>query len=442
LAGAWRSVGSSLKRNKQVAEDDAKFSFGAELGVDETQVGGWLVGAFADGGVIKPGVELNGTSELTNGIKIVDVDSHFSEKPDLWTARLPAAMKRRAPYMKREGRMDYWFIGDKLISPGGASVIDKSRDKTLGRLSLPTMEQMHPGAYDVDARLVFMDDMGIHSQICYPNGFASSSVSLLNWVDKEFAEVLLKVYNDDRGDAQKQSGNRLLPMALLPVWDSKAMGKEALRCVEEYDVKGFNLPDRPEQFGLPTFNDDHWAPLFELCNDKGIPINFHIATGGIDGFGITWKDLDFQKKLAVGSMLFYIGNAATLGNFIVSGVLDKYTKLKIVSVESGIGWIPFLLEALEYQIDEMMPDYKMDRRPIEYFRDQMYASFWFEKVAPSKMLDLIGPDNVMFETDFPHPTALYPDPQAHLTEVLADLDKSVVRKILQENAQRCYNLDL
>lgn len=425
-----------------MSDDGEKFSFGAELGVDETQVGGWLVGAFKDGGVIKKAADLKGTSALTKDIKIVDVDTHLTEKGDLWTSRMPAGMKDRAPYLKREGAMDYWFIGDKLIAPGGASVIDKNRDKRLGRLSIPRIDEIHPAAYDVKSRLKFMDDLGVHTQICYPNGFASSSVSLLNWVDKELAELLIKIYNDDRGEVQKTSGNRLLPMALLPVWDSKAMGKEALRCVEEYDVKGFNLPDRPEQFGLPTFNDDHWAPLFELCDSRAMPINFHIATGGIDGFSMTWKDLDFQKKLAVGAMLFYIGNAATLANFIVSGLLDKYTKMKIVSVESGVGWIPFLLEALEYQIDEMMPDHKTQRRPVEYFRDQMFASFWFEKVAPAKMLELIGPDNVMFETDFPHPTALYPDPQAHLTEVLGDVNKSYVRKILQENAERCYNLDL
>ena len=58
------------------------------------------------------------------------------------------------------------------------------------------------------------------------------------------------------------------------------------------------------------------------------------------------------------------------------------------------------------------------------------------------MLDIIGPDNVMFETDFPHPTALYPDPQAHLTETLSGLDKTLLRKVLQDNAARCYNLKL
>ena len=422
--------------------EDGKFGFGEALGVDATQVGGWLVDAFKPGGVIRPGVELTGTTKLTDGIKIVDVDTHFTESPDLWTARLPDSLKARGPHIKRVGAMDYWHIGDQLVSPAGASVIDKNRNKLLGRLSLPTLDQIHPAAYDTKERLKFMDDMGIYAQICYPNSFASSSVSLLNWVDKDFAEVLIKIYNDDRAHQQKESGERLFSMALLPVWDSKAMAREAQRCIEELNMKGFNLPDRPEQFGLPGFLTDHWAPFFEICNERSVPINFHIATGGIDGFSITWDGLDFGRKLAVGAMLFYIGNAATMGNFIVSGILDKYTKLKIVSVESGVGWIPFMLEALEYQVDEMMPEQKLQRRPIEYFRDQMFASYWFERVAPQKMLDIIGPDNVMFETDFPHPTSLYPDPQAHITASLGGVDKVTLRKVLQDNAVRCYNLKL
>ena len=425
-----------------MADDDGKFGFGEQLGVEATQVGGWLVDAFKPGGVIKPGVELHGSSTLTNDIKIVDVDTHFSERPDLWTARLPESMKSRAPYIKRVGAMDYWHIGEQLISPGGACVIDKKRNKTLGRLSLPTIDQIHPAAYDTKERLKFMDDMGIWAQICYPNSFASSSVSLLNWVDKEFAETLIQIFNDDRAHEQKVSGERLFSMALLPVWDSKAMAKEARRCIEDLNMKGFNLPDRPEQFGLPGFMSDHWAPFFEICDAKAIPINFHIATGGIDGFSITWEGFEFARKLAVGAMLFYIGNAATLGNFIVSGLMDKYPRMKIVSVESGIGWIPFLLEALEYQVDEMMPGAGLQRRPIEYFRDQMFASFWFEKTAPQKMLDIIGPDNVMFETDFPHPTSIYPDPQAQIIEALGGVDKVTLRKVLQDNAVRCYNLTL
>ena len=87
-------------------DQEQKFGFSEGLGVDETQVGGWLVGAFRPGGKLLPAVEHYGTTELTRDLKIVDVDSHFTEKSDLWSARLPEGMKSKAPYIKRVGDMD------------------------------------------------------------------------------------------------------------------------------------------------------------------------------------------------------------------------------------------------------------------------------------------------------------------------------------------------
>src|SRR5690606_12132119 len=106
------------------------------------------------------------------------------------------------------------------------------------------------------------------------------------------------------------------------------------------------------------------------------------------------------------------------------------------------GWVPFVLEALEYQVDEMMPETKLQRRPTEYFRDNIFASFWFEKESLYKVLETIGPNNAMFETDFPHPTSIYPDPQTHIKHALGALESSTLCKILQDNAVRCYNLTL
>ncbi|MDO9487187.1 MAG: hypothetical protein Q7J32_02355 [Sphingomonadaceae bacterium] len=105
-----------------MADQDVKVGFGEKL--DLSDLGGWLVGAFRPGGTKKKGVELNGTSELTKGLKIIDVDTHLSERGDLWTARLPAALKSKGPYVKRVGHLDYWHIGEDAISPAGVSVID------------------------------------------------------------------------------------------------------------------------------------------------------------------------------------------------------------------------------------------------------------------------------------------------------------------------------
>ncbi|MDE2043466.1 MAG: amidohydrolase family protein, partial [Alphaproteobacteria bacterium] len=131
-----------------------------------------------------------------------------------------------------------------------------------------------------------------------------------------------------------------------------------------------------------------------------------------------------------------------LGNWMVSGRLDRHPKLKIGLIESGAGWVPFAVEALEHQFNEMLPKYSkiLTRRPWAYFRDHFMCTFWFESVAPKLLLETIGVDNVMFETDFPHPTSLYPGVQAHLKDVLGGHSRAVQKKVLQDNAVRFYNL--
>ena len=111
-------------------------------------------------------------------------------------------------------------------------------------------------------------------------------------------------------------------------------------------------------------------------------------------------------------------------------------------MESGIGWVPFLLEAMDYQFEETVPTERegLSMKPSEYFRRQIFASFWFESFGPRATIEAIGEDNVMFETDFPHPTCLYPKAQEHITEVLTDLDEGIREKVLRTTAERIYHL--
>jgi predicted TIM-barrel fold metal-dependent hydrolase len=111
-------------------------------------------------------------------------------------------------------------------------------------------------------------------------------------------------------------------------------------------------------------------------------------------------------------------------------------------IESGMGWIPFAIEALEHQFDEMLPRMSkvLQRRPWEYFRDQFWCTYWFEKVGPMQLLETIGFDKVLFETDFPHPTSLYPGVQEHIVHTLGGYDYEVKKKVLQTNATKLYNL--
>jgi predicted TIM-barrel fold metal-dependent hydrolase len=140
----------------------------------------------------------------------------------------------------------------------------------------------------------------------------------------------------------------------------------------------------------------------------------------------------------------YLNNAGVIGNIIYSGVLERYPTLQFVSVESGVGWIPFLLKALDYQVGEMTPG-SMDNlsmAPSDYFRRQIHSCFWFERSGIAEAIESVGGDHLMFETDFPHPTCIYPDGLDYADAALEGVDADTVAGIMGLNAARLYRIPL
>lgn len=142
--------------------------------------------------------------------------------------------------------------------------------------------------------------------------------------------------------------------------------------------------------------------------------------------------------------MLYLSNARIIGNLIYSGILERHPGLQVVSVESGIGWIPFFLEALDYQAVETAPDSLdfLSMKPSDYFRRQIYSCFWFEQEGLLDDLRHVGYDRCMFETDFPHPTCLYPDPLVRVAATLEPLDFDIRKKLLSTNAAELYRIEL
>lgn len=114
----------------------------------------------------------------------------------------------------------------------------------------------------------------------------------------------------------------------------------ARRCID-MGLKGFVLPDKPENIKVPGYADDWWAPVLELCNETGTPINFHISAA-IDPSTVIWEGFSFQKKLTIYPIMHSLVCAATLGKWMVSGLLDRYPKLNDIPADAGrliAGWI-------------------------------------------------------------------------------------------------------
>jgi predicted TIM-barrel fold metal-dependent hydrolase len=381
--------------------------------------------------------------DVLAGIKIIDCDTHFTEPPDLWTRVAPAKFRDRVPQMRQVDGKSRWFVDGIDFSGPGESVVDNNDVKGHGLFTLDNFEAMSLAASNVKARLKIMDGQGVYKQILF-SGAAGHGVSKFMSVvkDDELRLACIAGYNDAVAEVQAESGGRILPQALLPYWDSKLMAAEARRCVEVLNLTGFDILDKPEKLGLPNYDNEYFAPFWEYCNATRTPIDIHIGAVTTNPTSIPWDSFAFEKALTVWSIMAYISNAGAIANFLLSGLFDRYPNLKVISVESGVGWIPYLLEALEYQVDEMMPNEAkhLKKRPTEYFLDNMYGCFWFEKGSLKATVDLLGDRNWLFETDFPHPTCYYPDSSQKIAGALAALPFESRKRILQDNAAELYKL--
>lgn len=381
-------------------------------------------------------------------IGIIDVDAHISEPHDLWSSRAPARWKDRLPRVTQVDGKRTWVVDDIVLGgTGPASVVRKDGSKSKGVEFFGwQMEDVHRASWDMNARLEILDGFGIQAQIIYPNVAGFGSQNFMKVEDHELRRACATVYNDAMAEIQADTGGRILPMALMPWWNIDHCVAEIARA-SEMGLRGIVMCSDPDSIGLPDLGDDAWSPFWEACNDTELPVNFHIGASetSFNMFGrAAWPSMGLRRKLALGSAGLFMENSRVIGNMLLSGVLERYPKVKIVSVESGIGWIPFMLEALDYEWHETgsVEECALPMPPSEYFRRQVYGCFWFEKTSPKKLVEIIGEDNLLFETDFPHPTCLYPDVKGYLEEITADWSDTTKRKILRDNAAALYKIDV
>ncbi|MFT7599810.1 MAG: putative TIM-barrel fold metal-dependent hydrolase [Acidimicrobiales bacterium] len=381
------------------------------------------------------------------GLKVIDTDTHWSEPADLWTSRAPAKYVDRVPRLtEKNGRRRWWFDTDIAIGlPIASSVIDPVGNKVMGTAFFEMDNDMvHRASFDAEARVAMMDELGIYAQVMYPNVAGFGNQKFLKSPDDMLRLISVQIYNDALAEFQEDTGQRVFGMALLPWWDLAAAADEIKRA-HANGLRGIVTCSNPEEAGLPDMSQPEWDEIWQLCSDLEMPVNFHIGSsdGNLDFFGkAPWPSFNDEQKMAVGSANLFMGNARVVGNMIYSGVPERFPNLKFVSVESGIGWLPFFLECLDHQLTETAPS-EVDRlsmKPSDYFRRQFFGTFWFESAMVKAAIDFLGPDCLMFETDFPHPTCLYPRDDLRLATTLSELEPDVITKVMQDNASKLYKI--
>jgi predicted TIM-barrel fold metal-dependent hydrolase len=260
----------------------------------------------------------------------------------------------------------------------------------------------------------------------------------------------VQAYNDFLTDYALADPSRFIPIMALPFWDMDLTEAEIKRAVAN-GHKGVIMTGEPAYWGLPKIADPYWDRLWAVAQEAGLSINFHIGSGDMSIFDMAHPDAGPHANYAGFGVQFGMANVRVIANLITGGVCHRFPDLNFVSVESGVGWLPFALDHLDWQwkncgVPVEHPEY--DLLPSEYFKRQMYGCFWFETATVKSTIDQLGADRLMYESDFPHPTSMAPgpasaavQPRQYIAESLGDLPEITLRKILHDNAASLYHLN-
>ncbi len=384
------------------------------------------------------------------GVKVIDCDTHIVEPYDLWTSRVPRKWQDTVPHVVWNDALqqDVWTMpGLPVMAAAAGSAMAGWKLYPPDRP--PTLADADPATWDVRQRLDLMDRYGIYAQSLYPNigGFGGGRYMLLE--DLELRLLCVRAYNDWLTEWASEAPERFIKNCALPFWDVEASTTELQRCWE-MGHRGALFSSHPNAHGQPYLADPHWDPIWAAAEELRMPINFHIGSGGTGEFGVNFEGNGRRTNYAISSALIFMSNANAVVDTIFGGICARFPNLSFVSVESGVGWVPFILEAMDWQWENcgLRVEHPDNLLPSEYFRRQFYACFWFERGTLPAAITAVGEDNILYETDFPHPTSQSPGPasagvpaKVYIDQVMADLPETTVRKILHGNAAKLYDVE-
>ena len=389
---------------------------------------------------------------IAKQFKVIDTDTHVIEPYDLWTSRISVQKYGDlVPHVKwdPEKEEDAWFFGPKRTGAAAAAAMAGWHEYPPDHPK--RLSDVDPGTWRAEDRLKKMDEYGIYAQVLYPNvaagGFGAGNYLGLN--NPELMLLCVRAYNDWITDWCKAAPKRLIPQTALPFWDMEASIAEMERCAK-LGHKGIVMCAEPEYFDLPKLTDPKWDRFWATAQDMQLPINFHVGTGDMWIRNLMHDGVNKHAHYASMGALFSLNNASAIAQIVCGDVCHRFPNLDFVSVESGVGWLPFLMDSLDYQWKNCGVPSKLPGRllPSEYIKRQVYCSFWFERETAKTAIEQMGPDNIFYETDFPHPTSMSPGPATsaikpsdYIDLVFAGMPHDTTEKILHGNAARVYHLD-
>jgi len=331
----------------------------------------------------------------------VSADSHVSELPDLWEKGLPARFRDRAP--------------------------------RFPRIQLGRGNHLRPGGWDPVARLKDMAADGIAAEVLYPTLAKAIYEQVID--DVELTEACCRVYNDWQLEFCGEAPDRLWGQAFIALWNIEHAIQELERARKE-GLRGATIWIIPPP-GL-AFTTDHYDRFWGAAQDLEMPVSMHINTG----FGF-YFDRDSEDRVATISRQSYGHKAVAmqaLTELILSGVFERFPRLKLVLAEYEIGWIPFWLEDLDRKFDRR-EQRQTPLRPSEYFNRQVHATFTQDGVG-GYLLQRWGQNNFMWSNDYPHPGGVWPHSDHTIELTLSGLSPEARAKVVGGNVAKLYGMPI
>ncbi|TDD38391.1 amidohydrolase [Actinomadura sp. KC06] len=391
---------------------------------------------------------------MTTIPRIISVDDHVVEPPDLWTSRLPRRFLGRGPRIVRQrGRLaipggwqedpdgdwaDVWLYDDLVTPLMKLSAAVGFDDVGFGAV---TFDDIRPGCWKQAERLADMDANHMEASLCFPNTLPRfCGQAFMERDDKELALLCVRAYNDwmiDEWCAGPARG-RLIPLTMVPLWDADLAAEEVRRCAAK-GSHAVTFSENPHPLGLPSIHSGAWDPFFAACEETGTVVCLHIGSSSSmpgtspDAPFIISSTLTFQN--AMGSML----------DFVFSGTLARFPGLTLAYSEGQVGWMPYVMERADKLWHERSDNSfgtDLPEPPTSYIRGRVYGCIFDDETGLANR-DVIGMDQICFETDYPHADSTYPDSAGVAARICdkAGLDDAEIYKLLRGNAIRAFGLE-
>jgi predicted TIM-barrel fold metal-dependent hydrolase len=373
--------------------------------------------------------------------RVISSDNHVHEPPDLWITRSESKFKDRVPSLIREEDGDWWYCDNHRVIGVGAGSQTGMRFEEAEKLVITrTQDDVRPGGYIPEEHVKDMDIDGVDVSIVYP----TVGLLLYSVPDSALMTEIFRTYNDWLGEFCNAIPSRLKGIAMINVDDVGQGVKEIERC-HKMGLAGAMItayPPEERPYHLPEYE-----PLWSVAEDLGIPLGLHIATNRPSPgqeFGVGEERVRTRPS--------FLANAdhwvrMSLGDMIFSGVFERHPNLQIGAVEFELSWVPHFLDRIDYTYTQRTQEalkgayqFKNDMLPSDFFHRNVFVGFQEDGLG-IKMRDIIGVDNLLWGSDYPHVESTWPRTRQILEEILADCTDEEKTKIAGGNSARIYHLE-